>query len=193
MDSFQARSLSRSMRRRAEGDAAVRGFPRRGDQVRGVQQRLGRDAAAVQADAAEPLLALDEDDFLALVRRVERRGVSARAGADDHDFSFDWFHIESFVVSQLHSASVNFSNACTRSTMNRAALPPSITRWSYDSASGSISRGLDLAVAHHGFSAPRPRPRMATSGLLMIGVKCAAADAALVRDRERAALQFVER
>ena len=82
---------------RREGDAAMLGFAGGGDGVGGVQQRLGRDAAAVQADAAQPLVLLDQNDFLAQVRRVKRRRVAARAAAHHHDFSFDRFHDESIM------------------------------------------------------------------------------------------------
>ena len=68
----------------------MRRFAGADDLVRRVEQRLGRDAAAVQAHAAEPLLALDQNDLLAQVRRVKCRRVTARPGADDHNFSFDW-------------------------------------------------------------------------------------------------------
>ena len=67
-----------------------------GDLVRRVKQRLGRNAAAIQAHAAEPLLALDEDDFLAQIRRIKRRRITARAGADNHNFSFDRIHTIKF-------------------------------------------------------------------------------------------------
>ena len=67
----------------AEGDAVVGGELRLGDDLRHVQQRLGRDAADVQADAAEALVALDEDDVEAEVGGAERGGVAADAGAED--------------------------------------------------------------------------------------------------------------
>jgi hypothetical protein len=47
-----------------------------------VQQRLGRDAAHVQADAAQRGVAFDDHDFQAQVRRAERRRVAARAAAE---------------------------------------------------------------------------------------------------------------
>jgi hypothetical protein len=65
------------------------GFARVDDLVRGVKQRLGRDAAAIETNTAEPLVALDENDFLAEVSRVKSRRVSARPCADNYDFSFD--------------------------------------------------------------------------------------------------------
>ena len=68
------------------------GFARGGDGVGGVQEGLGGNAAPVQADAAQALLALDQDDFLAEVRRVKGRGITARARAYNYDFSLDWVH-----------------------------------------------------------------------------------------------------
>ena len=55
--------------------------------------------------------------------------------------------------------------------MKRAAAAPSITRWSYDSDSGSMSRGTNALPSHTGFIALFDTPRIATSGALMIGVK----------------------
>jgi hypothetical protein len=46
-----------------------------------VQQRLGRDAAHVQADAAQRGVAFDDDDFQAQVGRAEGGGVAAGATA----------------------------------------------------------------------------------------------------------------
>jgi hypothetical protein len=56
--------------------------------MRRVKQRLGRDATAIQANAAEPLLALDQDYLLAEVRRIKRRRVTSRSGADYYNFCF---------------------------------------------------------------------------------------------------------
>ena len=89
MDSFHVAQLGQVQRRFGKGDAAMRGFAGVDDLVRRVKQRLGRDAAAVQTHAAEPLFALDENDFLAQVRRVKRRRITARPGADNHNFRFD--------------------------------------------------------------------------------------------------------
>ena len=57
-----------------------------------VQEGLGGDATAIEAHAAELLVLLDEDDFLAFVGRVKRRCVSAGSGANDHDVCLDGFH-----------------------------------------------------------------------------------------------------
>ena len=48
-----------------------------------VQQRLRRNAAAIEADAARVLLGIDERDLHPEVGGIERRRVSAGAGADD--------------------------------------------------------------------------------------------------------------
>ena len=48
----------------------------------GAQQRLGRDAAPIEADAAE-LLALDDRGLQAELRRADRGDIAAGAGADD--------------------------------------------------------------------------------------------------------------
>ena len=69
----------------AELDPEVRGLLGLGDHAGGVQHRLRRDAADVQADAAEALVALDQRDLEAEVGGAERRRVAADAGADDHD------------------------------------------------------------------------------------------------------------
>ena len=55
------------------------------DHARRVQQRLRRNAADVQADAAERRPALDERDLQPKVRRPERRRVAAGPGADHHE------------------------------------------------------------------------------------------------------------
>jgi hypothetical protein len=60
----------------------------------GIEQRLGGNAAAIQANSPKPLIALDENDFLAQVGRVKRRGVSARPCAQNYNFSFNRIHEE---------------------------------------------------------------------------------------------------
>ncbi len=70
--------------RRAEHDAGAGHRARLLDDVRGVQQRLRRNAANVQAHAAERRPALDQADLEAEVRGAERRGIAARARAEHH-------------------------------------------------------------------------------------------------------------
>ena len=55
------------------------------DHLRGVQQRLGRNAADVEADAAEHRPALDQRDLQAEVGGTERGRVAAGAGAEHDD------------------------------------------------------------------------------------------------------------
>ena len=59
----------------------------------GVQQRLGRDAAAVQAGAAD-LVLLDQDDRLAELGRAQRSGVTAAAAAENDDIGLVLGHEE---------------------------------------------------------------------------------------------------
>jgi hypothetical protein len=70
----------------AEGDAHVRAFLGVGDHLRRVQQRLRRDAAHVEADAAERRVALHQHDLLAEVGRAEGGRVPAGTGAEDQHF-----------------------------------------------------------------------------------------------------------
>ena len=65
----------------AEREAHVGSFLGVGDHLGGVEQRLGRDAADVQADAAQLWVALDENDLFAEIGGAERGGVAARARA----------------------------------------------------------------------------------------------------------------
>ena len=51
---------------------------------RRVQQGLGRNAADVEAHAAERRVALDQDHFLPKVGRAERGGVAAGAGPENN-------------------------------------------------------------------------------------------------------------
>ena len=80
--SFQPRSASRSMVGRAEGQPVLGHLLGLGDHLGRVQQRLGRDAAHVQADPAQRTAAVDHDDLLAQVGGPERGGVAARPGAE---------------------------------------------------------------------------------------------------------------
>eukprot|EP00964_Phaeocystis_antarctica_P137177 scaffold101683_cov63-Phaeocystis_antarctica.AAC.1 len=52
-------------------------------EVRRVQQRLGRDAAHVQARAAQPAARLDARDTQAELPRLDGGGISARPAPDD--------------------------------------------------------------------------------------------------------------
>ena len=70
--------------RLAEGDAPRRRVLRLARSTLGdVQQRLRRNAAAIEADAAGIRFGIDERDLHAEVGRVERRRVPARTRTDD--------------------------------------------------------------------------------------------------------------
>src|SRR5262249_12030501 len=75
----------------AELHAKVGGVAGLGDELGGVQQRLGRDAADVQAGAAGPVTGVDERDLEALVGGEEGGGVAAGAAAEDGELRFNHF------------------------------------------------------------------------------------------------------
>ena len=57
------------------------------DHLGDVQQRLRRNAAAIEADAARVRLGVDERDLHAQVGGIERRRISAGAAAEDDELS----------------------------------------------------------------------------------------------------------
>ena len=65
-------------------DAELLGLAGLVGDLAGVQQRLGRDAAPVQAGAAE-LVLLDQRDRQVQLRGAQRGGVTAAAAAQDDD------------------------------------------------------------------------------------------------------------
>jgi len=72
------------------------------DQLADVQQGLGGNAALMQADAAQGGGGLDQGGLHAELGSPERRGVAARAAADDQqirflcEFAYD--HVHRFVL-----------------------------------------------------------------------------------------------
>jgi hypothetical protein len=75
--------------RRRETDAAVGHVLRFVHHAGDVQQRFRRDAADVEADAAERRVALDEDRLHAEVGAAESRRIAARAGAEDEHLALE--------------------------------------------------------------------------------------------------------
>jgi hypothetical protein len=71
--------------RLAEGDAVRRGLLRLREHLRHVEQRLGGDAAHVEAHAAERLVALDEHGLEPEIGGPEGRGVAAGPRAEHDD------------------------------------------------------------------------------------------------------------
>ena len=92
-----------------------------------MQQCLGRNAADVHTDAAEPRILFDESDFFTFVRGIKRGGVTAGAGAENEDFSAGRFHRLKFYLS-FKSASSNASSPAITSFKKRTASAPSRTR-----------------------------------------------------------------
>ena len=81
-DSFQARSLSTSGLAASEADAETAHLLHLVDHPRHVEERLGGDAAHVEADAAERGVPLDQHRLQTQVRRAECRAVAAGARTD---------------------------------------------------------------------------------------------------------------
>ena len=74
----------------AEREAPVLPVLRDLQRVRVLEQRLGRDAAPVEAGAAEHRRALDDRGLQPELRGADRRDVAAGARADHHDVVFVW-------------------------------------------------------------------------------------------------------
>ena len=68
------------------------GMPGLLEHFRGVQQRLRRHAADIEAGAAERRILLDHGDLHAELRRAHRADIPAGAGADDDEIvsGHDW-------------------------------------------------------------------------------------------------------
>lgn len=74
--------------RLVEMQAQLAGIADVGDHLGRVQKRLGGNAAHVQTRAPGPFGGIDQDDFQALVRRMKRRRIPARTGANDEEIDF---------------------------------------------------------------------------------------------------------
>ena len=98
-----ARSSSGALDLHAELGKAM---PRLLEHLRGMEQRLRRDAADVQAGAAGGRALLDDGDLQPELRRADGADIAARAGADDDE-----------IVLAMRSASW-----CSRMTVDSAAL-----------------------------------------------------------------------
>src|SRR6266568_1292545 len=82
-------------------DASFGGALDRLNEVPRVDEGLARDAAVVQAFAAE-LVPLDEEDVLAELRRADRRGIATGAGPDHHDVDENRRGVLQVVPHRLH-------------------------------------------------------------------------------------------
>ena len=70
------------------------GFADRVGDLRGVQERLGRNATVVQAGSAE-LIVLDQQDVLAELSGAQRAGISGATATDDGDVEVVIRHVVS--------------------------------------------------------------------------------------------------
>ncbi len=106
--------------RRAEFDAGFGEVARGGQHLGDVQQRLRRDAADVEADAAERRVALDEHDAATEIGGAKGSGVAARPGAEHDDVGAQVRH-----QSRMRRRS---ASSAARRPVKRAPSAPSITR-----------------------------------------------------------------
>src|SRR5690606_34043627 len=128
------------------------------DLVAGLQVEL-RDLAGVgRRHVHRGLVGLDGDEAL-----LDLDGVSL--GDEDVD-DFDVGEVADVRDGEFHrhrTSPSTLSRTFARRTVKRTASAPSITRWSYDSDSGSIRRGLNSLPSQTGFIVERDTPRIATS------------------------------
>ena len=118
-------------RRLVESDSPRRRVPGLVNDLGDVEQRLRRDASAVEADAPGVLFLVDERDLHAEVSGIERCRIAARPGAENRN-------VCRFACHQpMRDSRKGCSMASTTQRRKRMASAPSITRWSYDSESGS--------------------------------------------------------
>ena len=87
--SFHPRMAVEIDRRRAEAHAVAGQRRRLVDGLGDMQQRLGGNAADVEADAAERRPRVDQHDFLPEIGGAERRGVAAGAGAENQEVGLE--------------------------------------------------------------------------------------------------------
>ena len=63
------------------------------DHLSGMEQRLGWDAAVIQAYPAETLGTVDQDYLFPLVRSIKCRGIASGPCTYNYNVSFKWFHL----------------------------------------------------------------------------------------------------
>ena len=152
--------------------------------LRRAQQRLGRDAAPVKADAAE-MFALDERGLQAELRRADGGDIAAGSAADDDDI------VSVSAIVHCTTSVTGFSISALNAPSSSAPSAPSMARWSQESVDAHQRRRRDLAVLDDGRSSPAPTARMDACGGLMTAEKFLDAEHAEIGDRGRAALIFL--
>ena len=133
-----------------------------GDHLGDVQQRLRRDAADVQAHAAQRRVALDQHHLLAEIGGAERRGVAAGPGAEHQHLGVDvafgrrWARAACGVAAQLAAAFAGLRRV-------RAAAAGAAARGACGRATSSSSVRISVPcgdlVADLDPAAPSPRRR----------------------------------
>ena len=140
----------------ADGDAELFRVTDVGESLGGSDERLGRDAAEVQARPAVAF-PFDDSDGGAELRGADGGGIAAGAGADDYD------------VILVHSPlSSSFDLMLL---MKRAAMAPSTRRWSDDSVIFMMGRTTIASPRTTGFLIVLDTARIADSPGLMMAVK----------------------
>ena len=141
--------LARVDLRSAETHAVLRHRLRILDDPRGVQQRLGRDAADIEADAAERREALDQCDAQAKVGGAECGRIASRTGAQH-----DEVELEAVLAGRLDACedvARHQAAAATACELQRSAQPPA-------SAASARCRGMAPRRTARARAAPRAAP-----------------------------------
>src|SRR6185436_3006996 len=151
-----------------------------------MQERFRWNATAIQADAAKALVLLNENNFLAVIGRVKRRGITARPGADDDDFRFDWVHLELNLV--LFEIFERLNQVDDKPRCAPAVDDAMIIR----NANRRHHPRFNLSLSHHGLLCAAPQAENRDFGPVNDRREMCATNPALVGNRETAALHFFE-
>src|SRR5690606_4299778 len=139
-----------------------------------------RDAADVEAGAAEGRVLLDAGDAQAELGGPDRGDVPTRAGADDDEIEWLLRHVIARIEArgggpaERQTSRSRRPGASTRSLMwtrNWTASRPSTRRWSYDSARYMTGRISTWPFTATGRSTTLWSPRMPVCGGFRIGVE----------------------
>src|SRR5690606_21984496 len=185
--------LSEIERGAGDGKAVVAEMAEGLEHLAGLQQRLGRDAPPVQADAAEGV-ALDDGGLHAELRGADRRDVAARAGADHDDVEVRCHTAVSAYrrrriptprvnhqsgagpTSRAHAPQTIIVTGSSISTLkacsHRAPVAPSTTRWSQVRVTVITVATASWSPRTTGRFSPAPTDRMQPCGSLMIEENC---------------------
>ena len=122
---------------------------------RGLEERLGRDAATVEAGPAEGV-ALDHRDLDARRRGVQRGGVATGSSADDDEIELLGRRDHLFSVVGAHSERAHVRPVHRSATAGRRRRLGPRSRWR---SAAQLPSGLLVAAAVQQHAAASPRPR----------------------------------